>query len=212
MLNTDTLLHGYGVEKFNEKLKNLINSEVGLQKDKQVFITERHDEFNPEVLLTRAILSDKTENGNEYDVSITVRRSAKRFCPKLDTINAFRVLYETDWDADNDNNFNKSCKFSIALSYNADNKTLTYTQLYNKYKMDLLVHTVCFSVTEHLDSDADKYVSHLFNLARKHDGIHNTKYKVLYTDLDTIHILSPLVKYGISEALELLYDTITLNN
>ena len=37
MLNTDTLLHGYGVEKFNEKLKNLINSEVGLQKDKQIF-------------------------------------------------------------------------------------------------------------------------------------------------------------------------------
>lgn len=212
MLDTDTLLHGYGVEKFNEKLKNLINSEVGLQKDKQIFITERHDDFNPEVLLTRAILSDKTEKGNEYDVSITVRRSAKHFCPKLDTINAFRVLYETDWAADDNDNFNKSCKFSIALSYNADNKTLTYTQLYNKYKMDLLVHTVCFSVTEHLDSDADKYISHLFNLARKHDGIHNTKYKVLYTDLDTIHILSPLVKYGISEALELLYDTITLNN
>ena len=212
MLDTDTLLHGYGVEKFNEKLNNLLNSEVGLQKDKQVFITERHDEFNPEVLLTRAILSDKTEKGNDCDVSITVRRSAKHFCPKLDTINAFRVLYETDWEADDKDNFNKSCKFSIALSYNADNKTLTYTQLYNKYKMDLLVHTVCFSVTEHLDSDADKYISQLFNLARKHDGIHNTKYKVLYTDLDTIHILSPLVKYGISEALELLYDTITLNN
>lgn len=212
MLDTDTLLHGYGVEKFNEKLKNLINSEVGLQKDKQIFITERHDDFNPEVLLTRAILSDKTEKGNEYDVSITVRRSAKHFCPKLDTINAFRVLYETDWAADDNDNFNKSCKFSIALSYNADNKTLTYTQLYNKYKMDLLVHTVCFNVTERLDNDADKYVSHLFNLARKHDGIHNTKYKVLYTNLDTIHILSPLVKYGISEALELLYDTITLNN
>ena len=212
MLDTDTLLHGYGIEKFSGKLKNLLNSEVGLQKDKQIFITERHDEFNPEVLLTRAILSDKTEKGNEYDVSITVRRSAKRFCPKLDTINAFRVLYETDWAADDNDKFNKSCKFSIALSYNADNKTLTYTQLYNKYKMDLLVHTVCFNVTERLDNDADKYVSHLFNLARKHDGIHNTKYKVLYTDLDTIHILSPLVKYGISEALELLYDTITLNN
>lgn len=211
MLDTDTLLHGYGIEKFIGKLNNLLNSEVGLQKDKQVFITERHDEFNPEVLLTRAILSD-TEKGNEYDVSITVRRSAKRFCPKLDTINAFRVLYETDWDADDNDNFNKSCKFSIALSYNADNKTLTYTQLYNKHKMDLLVHTVCFSVTERLDPDADTYISHLFDLARKHDGIHNTKYKVLYTDLDTIHILSPLVKYGISEALELLYDTITLNN
>lgn len=211
MLDTDTLLHGYGVEKFNEKLKNLINSEVGLQKDKQVFITERHDEFNPEVLLTRATLSDKTEKDNEYDVSITVRRSAKRFCPKLDTINAFHVLYGTDWAADTDK-INMACKFSIALSYDADNKTLTYTRLYNKYKMDLLIHTVCFSVTEHLDSDADDYISHLFNLARKHDGIHNTKYKVLYTDLDTIHILSPLVKYGISEALEFLYDTIALNN
>lgn len=211
MLDTDTLLHGYGIEKFSEKLKNLLNSEVGLYKDKQVFITERHDEFNPEVLLTRAVLSDKTEKGKEYDVSITVRRSTKHFCPKLDTVNAFRVLYETDWAADTDK-LNMNCKFSIALSYNADNKTLTYTQLYNKYKMDLLVHTVCFSVAEHLDSDADDYISHLFNLARKHDGIHNTKYKVLYTDLDTIHILSPLVRYGISEALELLYDTITLNN
>lgn len=211
MLDTDTLLHGYGIEKFSEKLKNLLNSEVGLYKDKQVFITERHDEFNPEVLLTRAVLSDKTEKGKEYDVSITVRRSTKHFCPKLDTVNAFRVLYETDWAADTDK-LNMNCKFSIALSYNTDNKTLTYTQLYNKYKMDLLVHTVCFSVAEHLDSDADDYISHLFNLARKHDGIHNTKYKVLYTDLDTIHILSPLVRYGISEALELLYDTITLNN
>lgn len=211
MLDTDTLLHGYGIEKFSEKLKNLLNSEVGLYKDKQVFITERHDEFNPEVLLTRVILSDKTEKGKEYDVSITVRRSAKHFCPKLDTVNAFRVLYETDWAADTDK-LNMNCKFSIALSYNADNKTLTYTQLYNKCKMDLLVHTVCFSVAEHLDSDADDYISHLFNLARKHDGIHNTKYKVLYTDLDTIHILSPLVRYGISEALEFLYDTITLNN
>lgn len=211
MLDTDTLLHGYGIEKFSEKLKNLLNSEVGLYKDKQVFITERHDEFNPEVLLTRAILSDKTEEGKEYDVSITVRRSTKHFCPKLDTVNAFRVLYETDWAADTDK-LNMNCKFSIALSYDADNKTLTYTQLYNKYKMDLLIHTVCFSVTEHLDSDADDYVSHLFNLARKYDGIHNTKYKVLYTDLDTIHILSPLVRYGISEALEFLYDTITLNN
>lgn len=212
MLDTDTLIKGYDIEKFNEKLKNLLNSEVGLQKDKQVFINERHDEFNPEVLLTRAILSDKAEKGKEYDVSITVRRSTKRFCPKLDTINAFCVLYETDWAADDDNKFNKSCKFSIALSYNADNKTLTYTHLYNKYKMDLLVHTVSFSVTERLDSDADNYISHLFNLAKKYDGIHNTKYKVLYTDLDTIHILAPLVKYGISEALEFLCDTIALNN
>lgn len=211
MLDTDTLLHGYGIEKFSEKLKNLLNSEVGLYKDKQVFIAERHDEFNPEVLLTRAILSDKTEKGKEYDMSITIRRSTKRFYPKLDTINAFRVLYETDWAADT-NKLNMACKFSIALSYNADNKTLTYTQLYNKYKMDLLIHTVCFSVTECLDPDADKYISTLFNSARKHDGIHNTKYKVLYTDLDTIHILSPLVKYGISEALEFLCDTITLNN
>lgn len=211
MLDTDTLLHGYGIEKFNGKLNNLLNSEVGLYKDKQVFITERHDEFNPEVLLTRVILSDKTEKSKEYDVSITVRQRTKHFCPKLDTVNAFRVLYETDWAADTDK-LNMNCKFSIALSYNADNKTLTYTQLYNKYKMELLVHTVCFSVTEHLDSDADDYISHLFNLARKYDGIHNTKYKVLYTDLDTIHILSPLVKYGISEALEFLYDTITLNN
>lgn len=212
MLDTDTLLHGYGIEKFNGKLNNLLNSEVGLYKDKQVFINERRDDFNPEVLLTRAVLSDKTNDDEEYSASITVRRSAKHFCPKLDTINAFRVLYETDWADDDKKPFDKECKFSIALSYNHDNKTLTYTQLYNKYKMDLLVHTVCFNVTEHLDSDADKYVSQLFNLAKKHDGIHNTKYKVLYTDLDTIHILSPLVKYGISEALELLYDTITLNN
>lgn len=163
------------------------------------------------MLLTRAVLSDKTEDDEEYSASISVRRSAKHFCPKLDTINAFHVLYETDWAADKDK-LNMACKFSIALSYNAENKTLTYTQLYNKYKMDLLVHTVCFNVTEHLDSDADDYISHLFNLARKYDGIHNTKYKVLYTDLDTIHILSPLVKYGISEALEFLYDAITLNN
>ena len=211
MLDTDTLLHGYGIEKFNEKLKNLINSEVGCYAKKQVFINERRDDFNPEVLLTRAILSDKTEKGKEYDASITVRRSTKRFCPKLDTINAFHVLYETDWAADK-HKLNMDCKFSIALSYNAENKTLTYTHLYNKYKMDLLVHTVCFSVTERLDSDADDYISHLFNLAKKYDGIHNTKYKVLYTDLDTIHILSPLVKYGISEALEFLRDTIALNN
>ena len=211
MLDTDTLLHGYGIEKFNGKLKNLLNSEVGCYAKKQVFINERRDDFNPEVSLTRAVLSDKTEDDEEYSVSITVRRSTKHFCPKLDTINAFRVLYETDWAADTDK-LNMNCKFSIALSYNSDNKTLTYTQLYNKRKMDLLIHTVCFSVTEHLDSDADDYISHLFNLARKYDGIHNTKYKVLYTDLDTIHILSPLVRYGISEALEFLYDTITLNN
>ena len=212
MLDTDTLLHGYGIEKFNGKLNNLLNSEVGLYKDKQVFITERHDEFNPEVLLTRAVLSDKTEDDEEYSVSITVRRSTKHFCPKLDTINAFRVLYETDWADDDKKPYDKECKFSIALSYNADIKTLTYTQLYSKYKGKLLDHTVCFSVTEHLDSDADDYISHLFNLARKYDGIHNTAYKVLYTDLDTIHILSPLIKYGISEALEFLYDTIVLNN
>lgn len=211
MLDTDTLLHGYGIEKFNGKLNNLLNSEVGLYKDKQVFINERRDDFNPEVLLTRAVLSDKTDDDEEYSASITVRRNAKHFCPKLDTINAFRVLYETDWADDDKKPFNKECKFSIALSYNSDNKTLTYAQLYNKYKMDLLVHTVCFSVTEHLDSDANDYISHLFNLARKYDGIHNTKYKVLYT-VDTIHILSPLVKYGISEALEFLYDAITLNN
>lgn len=212
MLDTDTLLHGYGIEKFNEKLNNLINSEVGNYAKKQVFIHERHDEFNPEVLLTRAILTDKTEKGKEYDVSITVRRSAKHFCPKLDTINAFRVLYETDWAEDNNKAFSKDCKFSIALSYNPDIKTLTYTQLYNKYKGKLLVHTVCFNVTERLDADADNYISSLFNSARKNDGIHNTAYKVLYTDLDTIHILSPLVKYGISEALEYLYDAIVLNN
>lgn len=212
MLDINTLLHGYGFEKFNGKLNNLLNSEVGNRMNTQVYITERRDDFNPEVLLTRAVLSDKTDDDEEYSASITVRRSSKHFCPKLDTINAFRVLYETDWVDDDKKPFNKECKFSIALSYNSDNKTLTYTQLYNKYKMDLLVHTVCFSVTEHLDSDADDYISHLFNLARKYDGIHNTKYKVLYTDLDTIHILSPLVKYGISEALELLYDTITLNN
>ena len=29
MLDTDTLLHGYGIEKFNGKLNNLLNSEVG---------------------------------------------------------------------------------------------------------------------------------------------------------------------------------------
>lgn len=212
MLDTDTLLHGYGIEKFNGKLKNLLNSEVGCYAKKQVFINERRDDFNPEVSLTRAVLSDKTEDDEEYSASITVRRSSKHFCPKLDTINAFRVLYETDWADDDKKPFNKECKFSIALSYNSDNKTLTYTQLYNKHKMDLLIHTVFFSVTEHLDSDADDYISHLFNLARKYDGIHNTKYKVLYTDLDTIHILSPLVRYGISEALGFLYDTITLNN
>ena len=121
MLDTDTLLHGYGIEKFSEKLKNLINSEVGLQKGKQVFITERHDEFNPGVLLTRATLSDKTEKDNEYDVSITLHQRAKCLYPKLNTINAFRVLYETDWAADADK-INMACKFSIALSYNADNK------------------------------------------------------------------------------------------
>ena len=101
MLDTDTLLHGYGIEKFNGKLNNLLNSEVGNRMNTQVYITERRDDFNPEVLLTRAVLSDKTEDDEEYSVSITVRRSAKHFCPKLDTINAFRVLYETDW-ADDD--------------------------------------------------------------------------------------------------------------
>lgn len=212
MLDTDTLLHGYGIEKFSEKLKNLINSEVGLYKDKQVFINERRDDFNPEVSLTRAVLSDKTEDDEEYSVSITVRRSTKHFCPKLDTINAFRVLYETDWAEDDKKPFDKECKFSIALSYNHDIKTLTYTQLYSKYKGKLLDHTVCFSVTEHLDPDADKYINTLFNSARKNDGVHNTTYKILYTDLTTIHILSPLIKYGISEALEFLYDTIVLNN
>lgn len=212
MIDIDTLLHGYGIEKFNEKLKNLLNSEVGCYAKKQVFINERRDDFNPEVSLTRAVLSDKTEDDEEYSVSITVRRSAKHFCPKLDTINAFRVLYETDWAEDDNKAYSKDCKFSIALSYNPDIKTLTYTQLYSKYKSNLLVHTVCFNVTERLDTDADKYISSLFNSARKNDGIHNTTYKVLYTDLDTIHILSPLIKYGISEALEFLYDAIILNN
>lgn len=212
MLDTDTLLHGYGIEKFNEKLKDLLNSEVGNYMDKQVFINERHEDFNPEALLTRAVLSGNSKKGKDYTVSITVRRSSKHFCPKLDTIDAFRVLYETDWAEDDGKAYSKDCKFSIALSYNPDNKTLTYTQLYNKYKDKLLVHTVCFNVTESLDSDADKYISTLFNSARKYDGIHNTAYKVLYTDLDTIHILSPLVKYGTSEALEYLYDAIVLNN
>lgn len=212
MLDTDTLLHGYGIEKFSEKLKNLINSEVGCYAKKQVFINERRDDFNPEVSLTRAVLSDKTEDDEEYSVSITVRRSAKHFCPKLDTINAFRVLYETDWAEDDKRPFDKECKFSTALSYNHDIKTLTYTQLYSKYKGKLLDHTVCFSVTEHLDPDADKYINTLFNSARKNDGVHNTTYKILYTDLVTIHILSPLIKYGMSETLEFLYDTIVLNN
>lgn len=212
MLDTDTLIKGYGIEKFNEKIRNLTNSEVGLYKDKKVLISERHDDFNPEVLITRAILTDTSEKGKEYDVSITVRRSAKHFCPKLDTINAFRVLYETDWAEDDNKAYSKDCKFSIALSYNPDIKTLTYTQLYSKYKSNLLVHTVCFNVTERLDTDANNYISSLFNSARKNDGIHNTTYKVLYTDLDTIHILAPLIKYGISEALEFLYDAIVLNN
>ena len=103
MLDTDTLLHGYDIEKFNGKLNNLLNSEVGCYAKKQVFINERRDDFNPEVSLTRAVLSDKTEDDEEYSVSITVRRSAKHFCPKLDTINAFRVLYETDWAEDDKN-------------------------------------------------------------------------------------------------------------
>lgn len=211
MLDTDTLLHGYDIEKFSEKLKNLINSEVGCYAKKQVFINERRDDFNPEVSLTRAVLSDKTEDDEEYSVSITVRRSAKHFCPKLDTINAFRVLYETDW-ADNNKMNTIDCKFSIALSYDADHKSLTYTHLYSKYRKNHLIHTVCYSVTESLDQDANIYINSLFNSAKKYDGIHNTAYKVLYTDLDTIHILSPLVNYGITEALEFLCDTILLNN
>lgn len=61
MLDTDTLIKGYSFEKFTEKIRNLTNSEVGNYKNKQVFITERVDDFNPEVLITRAILLDKTE-------------------------------------------------------------------------------------------------------------------------------------------------------
>ena len=211
MLDTDTLIKGYDFDKFTEKIRNLTNSEVGKYKDKQVFITERVDDFNLEVLLTRAILSDKTEKGNEYDASITVRRSSKDFCPKMDTITAFRVLYETDW-ADNGKFDIVDCKFSVALSHDADNKSLTYTHLYSKYRKNRLVHTVCYSISERLDPEADLYISSIFNSAKKYDGIHNTAYKVLYTDLDTIHILSPLVNYGISEALEFLCDTIALNN
>ena len=213
MLDTDTLIKGYSFEKFTEKIRNLTNSEVGNYKNKQVFITERVDDFNPEVLLTRAILLDKTEKGKEYDASITVRRNSKNFCPKMDTITAFRVLYETDW-ADN-GRFNViDCKFSVALSYDADNKSLTYTHLYSKYRKNRLIHTVCYSVTERLDEAANLYISSIFNSAKKYDGIHNTAYKVLYTDLDTIHILppAPIFNYDISEALEFLCDTIVLNN
>lgn len=213
MLDTDTLLHGYGIERFNGKLNNLLNSEVGNRMNTQVYITERRDDFNPEVLLTRAVLSDKTEKGKEYDASITLRRSSKNFCPKMDTITAFRVLHETDW-ADN-GRFNViDCKFSVALSYDANNKSLTYTHLYNKYRKNRLIHTVCYSVTERLDEAANLYISSIFNSAKKYDGIHNTAYKVLYTDLDTIHILPPvsILDYGISEALEFLCDTIVLNN
>lgn len=211
MLDTDTLLYGYGIEKFNGKLNNLLNSEVGNRMNTQVYITERRDDFNPEVLLTRAILSDKTEKGKEYDASITIRRNSKNFCPKMDTITAFHVLHETDW-TDNDKFDIVDCKFSVALSHDADNKRLTYTHLYSKYRKNRLVHTVCYSVSEHLDPEANLYISNIFNSAKKYDGIHNTAYKVLYTDLDTIHILSPLTNYGISEALEFLCDTIALNN
>lgn len=211
MLDTNTLLHGYGFEKFAEKIRNLTTTEVGNYAKKQVFINERHDDYNPEVLLTRAVLSDKTEKDKEYSASITVRRSSKNFCPKMDTITAFRVLYETDW-ADNNKMNTIDCKFSIALSYDADHKSLTYTHLYSKYRKNHLIHTVCYSVTESLDQDANIYINSLFNSAKKYDGIHNTVYKTLYTDLDTIHILSPLVNYGITEALEFLCDTILLNN